>query len=182
MPFSGKTEGRTWRKLWRSSGVFDVLQTRPLRSRVSMTRPLVHCRVKAELGPKSSQTSGQSFRRWTVLSTFWNGGEAAEEISEGVSLLWPLLLTAMIQASPSLHQMNVFHTHQPSTPFWIFPKHIRPSLSYSPNLNFPEIFLHPYTLANQPDTSGCFSHWDLAPLLLEGSHVPFSRPEAAWNN
>lgn len=136
--------------------MLDVLQTRPLRSRVSVTRPVAHCRVKEELGPKSSQASGQSFRRWMVLSTFWNGGEAAEEVSEESPS--PLTPTANCY-DPSLPISRPDECDPyPSAFLWIFPKHIRPSLSSSPNLDFPEIFLHPYTLANQPDTSGCFSH------------------------
>ena len=50
MPFTGKTEDRTWKRLQRSSSMFDILQMRPLRSRVSVTCPLAHSCVNTEPG------------------------------------------------------------------------------------------------------------------------------------
>lgn len=112
------------------------------------------CEDRAWTRTKSSQASGQSSKRWTVLSVLWDGGQAAEVLSDESPS--PQNPTANCY-DPSLPMSEPDEcgssplvsspSNWPSIPFWTCPKHIRPSLYYSPNLAFPEIFLQPYTLA-----------------------------------
>lgn len=48
----GRLRVAPWKKLRRSSSVIDILQMRPLRSRVSVTCPVAHSYVTAEPGPE----------------------------------------------------------------------------------------------------------------------------------